>query len=103
VDEFHLDQEPSLYKVGKKVKARVLYDYSSSPPKFSLSLSEHAIKLTSRLIRDGEINKTVLEVYPVGTILEAVKILRVETERGLTAEVSPGVEGFIHVSSHIYA
>ena len=47
-------------------------------------------------------NKTVPEVYPVGTILEAVKILRVETERGLIAEVSPGVEGFIHVSSHIY-
>lgn len=99
VDEFHLGKEPTAYKVGKKVKARVLYDHSSSPPKFALSLLDHVVQLRPRLIPGSA--ETVLEAFPVGTVLEAVKVLRVEPERGLTAEVSEGVEGFVHVSSKI--
>ena len=99
VDEFHLGKEPTAYKVGKKVKARVLYDHSSSPPKFALSLLDHVVQLRPRLISGS--TATVPEAYPIGTVLEAVKVLRVEPERGLTAEVAESVEGFVHVSSNI--
>jgi rRNA biogenesis protein RRP5 len=37
------------------------------------------------------------EVYPVGMILEGVKVLRVEAERGAVVEVEPGLDGFVHV------
>jgi rRNA biogenesis protein RRP5 len=39
------------------------------------------------------------EAYPVGTMLDAVRIVRVEAERGLVVEVRPGLEGFVHVSN----
>ncbi|KAF9527766.1 hypothetical protein CPB83DRAFT_376457 [Crepidotus variabilis] len=99
IDQFHLDKAGSSYKVGKKVKARVLYDHSSSPPKFALSLADHIIKLGSRLKKIGNGQLVSLgEAFPIGTILEAAKVLRVESERGLIAEIEPGVEGFVHIS-----
>lgn len=104
IDRIHLDQDPSSYKVGKKVKARVLYDYSSSsPPKFALALIEHIIKLSRRVVDNSEAGNelAVQELYPVGTTLEAAKVLRLEAERGLIVQVAPGVEGFVHVGVYI--
>lgn len=100
VGRLHLEQDPDAYKVGKKVKARILYDYSASPPKFALALSDPIVKLSPRLGHSqNNVNeeKTLQELYPVGTILEAVKVLRVEAERGLFVEVGEGVRGFVHV------
>jgi rRNA biogenesis protein RRP5 len=99
IDAYHMGAESSAFKVGKKVRARVIYDYSSSPPRFALSLTAHVTRLTPRLMRDGEREQNVRETYPVGIILEAVKVLRVEPERGLAAEITENVQGFIHVSS----
>jgi rRNA biogenesis protein RRP5 len=99
IDEYHIGEESSAFKIGRKVRARVIYDYSSSPPRFALSLTGHVTRLTPRLIRDDETEESVRETYPVGTILEAVKVLRVEPERGLAAEISENVQGFVHVSS----
>jgi rRNA biogenesis protein RRP5 len=96
VDEFHFRQDVS-YKVGTKLKARVLYDLSSTPPRFALSLSDHILRLSPRLI-GAEEESSLQKAYPVGTILESVKVLRVEVERGLIVEIQPGLEGFIHVS-----
>ena len=95
IDQLHLGQQASTYKIGKKVKARILYDYSSSPPKFALALADHVVKLGPRLV--GDKTEGVQKQYPVGTVLEAVKVLRAEAERGLMVEVAPGVEGFVHV------
>ena len=101
VDPLHLPNEGSSYKVGKKMKARILYHYSSSsPPKFALALTEHVVNLQVRQSRDkDEEIKTsdIQDAYPVGTLLEAVKVLRIEPERGLIVEVEPGLEGFVHV------
>ena len=102
VDPLHLRNEASAYKIGKKIKARILYHYSSSsPPKFALALTEHVVNLTVRQVqdKDEEIKKTkaIQDAYPVGTLLEAVKVLRIEPERGLVVEVEPGLEGFAHV------
>ncbi|KAJ3505470.1 hypothetical protein NLJ89_g7399 [Agrocybe chaxingu] len=101
VDQSHLVKAPSEYKIGKKIKARILYDYSSSPPKFSLSLLDHIIKLEGRLTADEHEElkrRTVQEMYPIGTVLEAVKVKRLEGERGLIVEISPTLEGFVHIS-----
>ncbi|KAF8973590.1 hypothetical protein BDZ97DRAFT_1751613 [Flammula alnicola] len=101
IDELHLGQEAKEYKLGKKVKARILYDYSSSPPKFALTLADHVVRLTPRLLpgkAEPAQGRGVQELYPVGTTLEAVNVLRLEAERGLIVEIEPGVEGFVHIS-----
>jgi rRNA biogenesis protein RRP5 len=102
IDPLHLSMEGSSYKIGKKIKARILYHYSSSsPPKFALALTEHVVNLRVRQSRDKdeEIEKTadIQDAYPIGTLLEAVKVLRIEPERGLIVEVELGLEGFVHV------
>lgn len=105
VDSFHLPpgDPTTLFKIGQKIKARVLYEIpGNSPPRFSLSLSPHILALD---VKHSEVEDkaapTIKEAYPIGTILEAVRVVRVETERGLVVEVRPGIQGFIHVSSSL--
>ncbi|KAH8099388.1 nucleic acid-binding protein [Cristinia sonorae] len=101
IDQFHLkagDVEGN-YSVGQKVKARILYDVSqSSPPRFALSLADHVVSLTNKSVSEADKSKVVSlqEAYPIGTILEAVKVVRVETERGLIVEAE--AQGFVHIS-----
>ncbi|KAJ4499442.1 hypothetical protein C8R41DRAFT_754139 [Lentinula lateritia] len=102
VDEFHLPRrmtEKSL-KIGQKVKARVLYYLPSAPPKLALSLNEHVVRLTSRdvLPQGSDTHFPMQELYPIGTLINDVKVLRVEAERGLTVRLDSGVDGFVHIS-----
>ncbi|EIW64233.1 uncharacterized protein TRAVEDRAFT_138819 [Trametes versicolor FP-101664 SS1] len=101
VDQFHLrsgDTEDN-YKIGQKVKARVLYDISpSTPPRFALSLADHVVKYSAKSAASGSAATDLREAYPVGTTLDAVKVTRIESERGLTVEVGSGVAGFVHIS-----
>lgn len=53
--------------------------------------------LRPRLVSTGETSSLLQEAYPIGTILNAVKVIRVEKERGLIVEVGDGQEGFVHV------
>ena len=99
IDQYHLVPGPpeENYKVGQKLKARILYDVAaSSPPRFALSLAEHLMALVPKAVAGTELP----EAYPIGTVLDAVKVIRVETERGLVVEVSDGVEGYIHVRAN---
>ena len=100
VDQVHL-YPGKKYKIGQKVKARILYDISgTSPPKFALALVDHIIALDIKRAQGEEIlqdRPSLQEAYPVGTILDQVKVTSVEPERGLISEVEPGVEGFVHV------
>ncbi|RPD57053.1 U3 snoRNP-associated protein Rrp5 [Lentinus tigrinus ALCF2SS1-6] len=101
IDQFHLvSGDPEThYKVGQKVNARVLYDINpSTPPRFALSLADHVVKFTTRSAKSDETDTDLREAYPVGTLLEAVKVTRVESERGLIVELGAGVEGFVHIS-----
>lgn len=97
-EQLHLEPDHT-YKIGKRLKARVLYDYSTTPPRFALSLNPHVVSLKPRQIKreEGSELSTVQDAYPVGTILESVKVTRVENERGLFVEIQPGLEGFVHV------
>ncbi|KAK0246373.1 hypothetical protein EDD85DRAFT_966662 [Armillaria nabsnona] len=97
IDRLHLPRHISekTHKVGKKVKARVLYDYSTTPPRFALALNEHIVELgTSRTLSGSSIQ----EAYPIGKIIDGAKVLRVEPERGVDVEVEDGLEGFAHIS-----
>lgn len=97
VDQYHLPSLSSKYKVGQKLKARVLYDVvGSSPPQFALSLNPHVIALQPKR-RSSEDNQLIQDAFPIGTILESVKVKRVEQERGLVVSVDDSVEGFVHV------
>jgi rRNA biogenesis protein RRP5 len=100
VDQDHL-HSGKTHKIGQKVKARVLYDVSgTTPSKFALALVDHIVALDVRRA-EGEAkssNKPILqEAFPVGTILDEVRVTSVEPERGLMLEVEIGVEGFVHV------
>jgi len=97
VDQFHLGHQLDKYKAGKNIKARVLYDYSTSPPRFALALSSHLVKLSPQTVKHDGTVLGLREAYPVGTSLASVKVLRIEPERGVVVEVEPGVEGYVHV------
>ena len=95
VDEFHLPSTHKSLKVGQKVKARVLYDLpGTTPPRFVVTLAEHHIRLQSKSTSEGQI---LYAAFPVGTVLDSVKVRRVEAERGLLVEIQPDQEGFVHV------
>jgi len=96
IDLHHLPtRDPSAkYKVGQKVKARVLYELpAASPPKFALSLADHVLTLQTKQVEGSRIS----ELYPIGTILDSVKVVGVEGEHGVTVEITPDVTGFVHV------
>lgn len=98
IDLHHLPtRDPSKkYKLGQKVKARVLYELAAvSPPKFALSLADHVLALHTKRTEESHIS----ESYPIGTILDSVKVVGVEGEHGVTVEVTPDITGFIHVST----
>ncbi|KAI0756786.1 U3 snoRNP-associated protein Rrp5 [Daedaleopsis nitida] len=101
VDQFHLvpgDPEEH-YKVGQKVKARVIYDVAlSTPSRFALSLAKHIVKLSTKSAISDEVTTPLRDAYPVGTILEAVRVTRVDSERGLIVDVGSDLEGFVHIS-----
>ncbi|KAG8718425.1 rRNA biogenesis protein rrp5, partial [Ceratobasidium sp. 394] len=117
IELFHLPRGIEKFKLGDKVKARVLWDLpGSSPPKFALSLLPHVLGLVPAstlppplLSSEGEPKKRkrrkeaedgvkLAEAYPVGMILESVRVTRVESEWGLVCQVGEGVDGFVHIS-----
>ena len=104
IDECHLPlgDPTEEFKAGKKVKARVLYEIpGTSPPRFALSLANHIVSLKQKFIGaggDGEVT-SIDEAYPIGTTLDAVKIVKVEAERGLLVDVQDNLQGFVHVGS----
>lgn len=95
-DEYHLPNTHRSLKVGQKIKSRVLYDLpGTTPPRFVVTLAEHHIKLQPKSISEDQFSYAAL---PIGTVLDSVKVRRVEAERGLLVEIQPNQEGFVHVS-----
>lgn len=101
LDLFHLPSADieDKYKVGQKIKARVLWDVDSNNPKtFALSVLPHVVHLgTDGPLVNKEKKQTVRETFPAGTVLDTVKVRRVESEWGLVCEGPNGVQGFVHV------
>ncbi|QRV97230.1 rRNA biogenesis protein RRP5 [Ceratobasidium sp. AG-Ba] len=116
IELFHLPGGIESVRLGDKIKARILWNIpGSSPPKFALSLLPHVLGLASASTlpppaepqpkekkkkgKEAEsLGVNLSEAYPVGMILESVRITRVESEWGLVCEVGEGVSGFVHIS-----
>lgn len=82
------------HKVGKKVKARVIYEnLGVTPKRFGLSLLPHVVALESPQGTDGPLETSL----PIGTILEA-KVVRIEKDWGLVCSTPDGHPAFAHIS-----
>ena len=106
IDLFHLNNlDPEKdFKVGQKIKARVLWDsIGSTPKKFSLSLATHVLSLGVARVEsaeEGVLGEELVEGFPVGKMLEEVRVVRMDDEWGLTCEILAGdhkVPAFVHV------
>ncbi|EJU00095.1 U3 snoRNP-associated protein Rrp5 [Dacryopinax primogenitus] len=97
IDLTHLPKDPALYKVGTKLKARVLWHLpGSSPPKFALSALPHVVDLAAPEV-DGV---STQEKHPYGEILHGVKVVRVEAEWGLSVVLDDEeTRGFVHIAN----
>ncbi|OLL26878.1 rRNA biogenesis protein rrp5 [Neolecta irregularis DAH-3] len=80
-------------KQGQKISARIISTFpDAEPPKVAVSLLPQVSLLNST-------EKHPLEALPIGLILEAVKVKRVEADLGLFCDVGlDDVLGFIHIS-----
>ncbi|KAH7885958.1 hypothetical protein F5I97DRAFT_1927833 [Phlebopus sp. FC_14] len=97
-DEYHISTAQELSKIGQKVKARVLYDIpATTPPRFAVSLSDHHIGLQTKSVSEDR-DVPIHEAFPIGIVMDFVRVKRVETDRGLLVEAQSGVEGFVHIS-----
>ena len=93
------------YKVGEKVKARILWTtppLNDSTVHFALSLLPHIIKFSSKMIPStpGSFETApISQVLPVGTFLEQLQVVKIEAEWGLLCVV-PGttISVFVHIS-----
>ncbi|EJT49659.1 rRNA processing-related protein [Trichosporon asahii var. asahii CBS 2479] len=91
IDIAHLglgeDDIEDRYNIGKKIKARILYDtVASSERRFALSALPHIFNLASPVAADGE---TPLEIaIPVGKTLPSVKVIRVIPDWGRVPTLS---------------
>ncbi|RDA90439.1 hypothetical protein CP533_5229 [Ophiocordyceps camponoti-saundersi (nom. inval.)] len=91
----------STYKVGAKVKARVICNFpNAKDPKLGVSLLPHVTGLT--LKRPGSEDaaaKLPTAVLPVSSLAEKCVVRHVEAEIGLFVDTGvPGLPGFVHIS-----
>ncbi|KAF8519094.1 U3 snoRNP-associated protein Rrp5 [Hysterangium stoloniferum] len=97
IDLFHLPSGgiSSRFKLGDKVKARILWEIGNTEPRrFALSLLPHVVDLDVPRLKDQQPHQ---EAFPIGITLEAVKVVRVEVERGLVMQIQDGVLGYVHI------
>ncbi|KAI0014056.1 nucleic acid-binding protein [Xylariaceae sp. FL0662B] len=87
----------SKYKVGKKVKARIICTFpTAKDPKLGISFLDHVVSLQSKL---AATDKLPYEVLPISSVVEQCTVTKVEPEIGLFVDVGvEGVPGFVHIS-----
>ncbi|KAI8581026.1 hypothetical protein K450DRAFT_234277 [Umbelopsis ramanniana AG] len=98
IDLAHLDVKAqdieSKYKLGQKLKARILFcSFGTSPKRIGASLLPNIVNLKQ--------DNTPLDVqFPIGMIFDRVIVKRVESKNGLIVEIDghKDVNGFVHIS-----
>ncbi|KAL6864274.1 hypothetical protein J3F83DRAFT_743211 [Trichoderma novae-zelandiae] len=89
------------YKIGSKVKARVICNFpTSKDPKVGVSLLPHVVSLTQkRQDTDSEDTRRPLEVIPISSFVEKCTVRHVEADIGLFVDTGiAGLGGFVHIS-----
>lgn len=100
------------YKVGQKVKARIIWDSldsgTSGSKKFALSLNKSVLNLDESRISSDDLvtaSRRLVDEFFIGRVLEQVTVSRVDEEWGLTCVIEEGdvkATGFVHVSSFLF-
>ena len=98
IDLTHLGKvDTASHKDGQKVDARILWDIpETNPRQIALSMLPHVLSLAQSKVQDDE--EKLEDTYPVGNILEGLKVVRVETDRGVVVAIGDKPIGFTHVS-----
>ncbi|KAJ2993476.1 hypothetical protein NUW58_g1830 [Xylaria curta] len=91
-----LDLE-AKYKIGKKVKARVICDFpTAKEPKLGVSLLDHVMTLTPQRTASA---KSPLEVLPASSVVEECTVFKVDPDMGVFVEIGvDSIPGFVHIS-----
>ncbi|KAG6364959.1 hypothetical protein INS49_006564 [Diaporthe citri] len=88
------------YKVGSKLKARVICTFPDArQPKLGISILDHvlAFKAPSARVEGGE--KKPLDALPMSSVVENCVVKKVEADIGLFVDVGvEDVPGFVHIS-----
>ena len=97
IDLTHLGKvDTSSHKDGQKVDARILWDIpETNPRQIALSMLPHVLNLAPSKVQDDE--EKLEDTYPVGNILEGLKVVRVEADRGVVVAIGDKPIGFTHV------
>ncbi|KUI65065.1 rRNA biogenesis protein rrp5 [Cytospora mali] len=88
------------YKVGSKLKARVICTFPEArQPKLGISILDHVTSLKTPSAQVDGNAKQPLEALPISSVVEDCVVKRVETDIGLFVDVGVGgVPGFVHIS-----
>ncbi|KAI1824394.1 nucleic acid-binding protein [Xylaria intraflava] len=91
-----LDLE-AKYKIGKKIKARVVCDFpTAKDPKLGISLLDHVLNLTPQRTASDSPPLTAL---PISSTVEKCTVFKVDSDMGVFVEIGVDrVPGFIHIS-----
>ena len=88
----------STYKIGSKVKARVICTYpTAKEPKVGISLLPHVASLGRKFPVKGR--KLPTDVLPISSLVEECTVRYVENGIGLFVDLGiAGLSGFVHIS-----
>ncbi|KAF1832627.1 nucleic acid-binding protein [Decorospora gaudefroyi] len=88
------------YKIGSKVKARILFTCPDSEPrKVGVSLLEHVVALSSRMSGKPKERKSPLDLLPISTLVDSAKVVKVAPSQGAFFDLGiRDVVGFCHIS-----
>ena len=87
------------YAVGSKVKGRIICTFSgTSEKRLGISLLGHIMSF-ALLIANKANNQDPLDMLPISTIVDKVKVTKVEPALGLFVDLGiEGPQGFVHIS-----
>lgn len=88
------------YKLGSKVKARILFTCPNSEPrKVGISFLEHVVSLSTRMSGKPKERKPPADILPISTIVDKAKVIKVAPGLGTFFELGVrDVIGFAHIS-----
>ncbi|KAL9473943.1 hypothetical protein ACSS6W_008323 [Trichoderma asperelloides] len=88
------------YKVGSKVKARIICNFpTAKDPKLGISLLPHIMSLTRKRQDSKNEQRLPIEVMPISSFVEKCTVRHVEDNIGLFVDTGiAGLGGFVHIS-----
>ncbi|KEY69053.1 hypothetical protein S7711_03351 [Stachybotrys chartarum IBT 7711] len=88
------------YKVGSRVKARVICNFIiAKEPKLGISLLPHILSLSRDAAGKATNKKFPVDALPISSLLDTCTVRHVETEIGLFVDTGiPDLSGFVHIS-----